>query len=384
MKILEYEFNDSIWVFKKISFDTTMNLIVGDSGVGKTRLLNTIFNLGTSVARSKISGECDWSLLLGIDEKKYCWNVSIKNSEDQTYIEKEYLHIDDQLIIEREAGRFKFNGVILPKLPTNEMSISILREEELIKPLFDGFSKMIRRKFFEDVLARETSIIAVNQNILKKIGKKKDLFEVFKLSGLVGSLNIRLEVLSQYFPEIYEKIITSFKDTFDFIENVSIQDSSNFKQTVSIQEDNDNFKQFVFPGGAPVFCIKERSISEWLRLDELSSGMQKVLLILTDLFSMPKGSIYLIDEYENSLGIGAIDFLPNLVLSEEFDNQLLITSHHPYIINNIPIKFWQLAHRKGSVVSFASGKELEERYGLSKQEQYIQLINDPFYTEGIE
>ncbi len=37
--------------------------------------------------------------------------------------------------------------------------------------------------------------------------------------------------------------------------------------------------------------------------------MQKVLLILTDVFILPEGGVYIIDEYENSLGLNAIDFL---------------------------------------------------------------------------
>lgn len=112
--------------------------------------------------------------------------------------------------------------------------------------------------------------------------------------------------------------------------------------------------------------------------------MQKVLLILTDIFVFPEGGIYLIDEYENSLGINAIDFFPSFILEVEKDIQFIVTSHHPYIINEIPVKNWYVFHRKGTEVVIKHGSELAERFGKSKQKAFIKLINDSFYTEGVE
>lgn len=226
----------------------------------------------------------------------------------------------------------------------------------------------MRRKFFTDVLEKNSGIYAVNQRLLDQIGEKKDLFELYKAD--LG-LNPKLYILQTFFPNIFEKIVTYFKDAFQFIKEVSILDSS-------------KFDLLNVPGRAPIVCIKEISVDKWIRVDELSSGMQKVLLLLTDLFSMPEDSIYLIDEYENSLGVGPIDTLPNILLSEDFNIQLFATSHHPYIISKIPVRNWYIAHRKGSEVTFAYGEELEKRYSVSSQEKYIQLINDPFYSEGIE
>ena len=66
------------------------------------------------------------------------------------------------------------------------------------------------------------------------------------------------------------------------------------------------------------------------------------------------------------------------------NNQFFITSHHPYIINNIPIENWLVFHRKGLQVKIKSGTELKEKFGKSKQKYFLQLVNDPFYKEGIE
>lgn len=116
----------------------------------------------------------------------------------------------------------------------------------------------------------------------------------------------------------------------------------------------------------------------------ISSGMKKVLLILTDLHILPEGGVYIIDEYENSLGLGAIDFFPQFILTFEKDVQFIVTSHHPYLINEIPPSSWYVFHRKGQHVSIRHGEELAAHFSKSKQQAFIQLINDPLFTKGVE
>lgn len=137
-------------------------------------------------------------------------------------------------------------------------------------------------------------------------------------------------------------------------------------------------------GMVPAFCIKEKRVDDWIPMREWASGMKKVLLILTDVFTMADGAIYLIDEYENSLGINAIDFFPAFLTQVEKEIQFIITSHHPYIINDIPPEHWLIFNRRGSQVKIRYGKENAELFGRLKQERFIQLINDPFYKEGVE
>lgn len=367
MQILDYEYKGPGWEFSNVQFQK-INLIVGDSGTGKTRLLNTIFNLGTYVAQGKSGGEGEWKISLKIEDDTYHWNVSKVKEGNKIVIKNEQLILNGTSILERDGDKFNFNKFeSLPKLSKNEMSIYILKEEELIKPIYDGFSRMLRRKFFDDDLKKNSQILFTSEKLLSSIGKAKDLFELYKQDF---PLNVRLYVLSKYFPEIFKDIETFYRETFDFISDIAILDSKNFE---SIE----------LPGGAPIFCIKERNIDRWLRLDDLSSGMQKVLLILTDILSFPSGSIYLLDEYENSLGPGAINFLPSLLSSKEIDLQIIFTSHHPYIISHIPVDHWYVAHRNASQVQFEYGEKLVERYKVSSQEKYIQLLNDPYYSEGI-
>jgi len=134
----------------------------------------------------------------------------------------------------------------------------------------------------------------------------------------------------------------------------------------------------------PVFCIKEKNISQWISSRDISSGMQKIFLLILDTYLLQDSGILLIDEYENSLGINAINFLPDLINSINTKCQFIITSHHPYIINSIPIESWKVFHRNGMHVHITNGIDLKERYSNSSQEYFVQLINDPLYIGGIE
>jgi len=134
----------------------------------------------------------------------------------------------------------------------------------------------------------------------------------------------------------------------------------------------------------PIVLLKERGIKEPVTLSEISSGMQKVLLIITDVLTWPEDMLYMIDEYDNSLGTNAIDFLHSFLADYGGGRQFIVTTHHPLLINAIPLADWFVFHRKGLNITVTRGHELESRYGRSKQQTFTQLINDPLYTEGVE
>lgn len=84
-------------------------------------------------------------------------------------------------------------------------------------------------------------------------------------------------------------------------------------------------------------------------------------------------SLVLIDEFENGLGVNCIDILCELMLSERNDLQLIITSHHPKIINAIDKEKWKIIERDGSVIRNRISQELG--IGNSQYDAYFNLIN---------
>ena len=69
-------------------------------------------------------------------------------------------------------------------------------------------------------------------------------------------------------------------------------------------------------------------------------------------------------------------------MTEKRDLQFIITSHHPYIINNINLNNWKIITRKAGVIKNHNASQLN--IGKSKHEAFTQLINLDEYSDGIE
>jgi hypothetical protein len=375
MKIISYEADagPNDLHFSKMHF-SQLNLIVGDSATGKTRLLNTIFNCGVmAVQRDKLYFG-SWDITFEHQGQLYRWIIQAggEKGDEKVQIEK-IVKVkgdgEEEVLVSRTPMDFIFVDKVLPKLAPRETSITLLHEEDLIKPIHSAFSSIMRRSFFGPDLELAGSFESIPQVFLDKIRKSRNKDDIFPLNlGLSG----RLYILSQYFKDVYGRICKEFMSVFPFVLNYDVLNAEKFGVHM--------------PGICPVFAVQEKHMGQtWVPLNELSSGMKKVLLILTDIFTMPEnGGVYLLDEYENSLGLNAINFFPSILFESGTKSQFIITSHHPYIIGNVPVKSWIVLHRKGKEVLVKQGEALEERYSKSKQKAFVQLINDPFFTEGIE
>ena len=109
--------------------------------------------------------------------------------------------------------------------------------------------------------------------------------------------------------------------------------------------------------------------------------MFRTLTHIAELYLCADDTAILIDEFENSLGINCIDELTSSIVSSDRNLQFIITSHHPYIINNIDISHWKLVTRNGGVVTATDA----EKFGIgkSKHQAFTQLLNLDAYTDGV-
>lgn len=377
MRIIAYECQDMSvqgWHFNRIELGN-VNLLVGDSGAGKTRFLNTIFNLGASAIAKEFSYSGQWDITFQHEDVKYRWFIKTVNNESNqpVVVNEELTKIlgdnSSQPIIQRDERDLIFRGEPQKKLSRRVSSVSLFQDEDEIHPIYEAFSLIQRRKFFEDALLRSFQYEVLPAKLPEQIERERNLKKLFPIDT---GINLRLFLLKEYFPDIFANIKEYYKAVFPLV--VDLQ----------VIEFNKLHPERPMAGLAPVVCIQEEGVSGWIECTQLSSGMQKVLLVLTDMSILPEGGVYLIDEYENSLGVTAMDFLPNFLDTHINKGQFIITSHHPYIINKIPLDDWLIFHRSGSEVKIRRGAEFKARFSKSRQEYFLQLLNDPFYREGVE
>lgn len=372
MKILYYEYSDPTCSYTPIELHA-VNLFVGATGSGKTRFFNTIFSLFSAISAGASLATGKWDVRFEADSKIYRYQVQVDGQIFSSEVLSQLLEGEEQTLVERKDGDVFFSGAKLPRLAYATSTLFTLREDPLVSPVHLAASSFVRRNFSGDELLNAAAVSKMSPEVLAKIDREKDL-NVHSL--LTYPLSVRLKILEKSFKRQYQFVQQAFKQLFPSVTAIEVMTGADFPAY--------NVQMPQVGGDIIVAAIKEKGIQSFTPLPELSSGMLKVLLILTDLALLKKGSVYMIDEYENSLGVNAIDFLPELLLEYQEKIQFLIISHHPYLINNISMKDWFVFGRHGNAVKIKFGDEITERYSRSKQQAFIKLVNDPFYTEGME
>ena len=80
---------------------------------------------------------------------------------------------------------------------------------------------------------------------------------------------------------------------------------------------------------------------------------------LLELALASPGTVIVIDEFENSLGVNCLPALSDLLLDHARELQFILTSHHPYVINNIPSTWWKVVTRQGGVVTVKDAESIQ-------------------------
>jgi hypothetical protein len=168
---------------------------------------------------------------------------------------------------------------------------------------------------------------------------------------------------------MFEKIKKKFLNIFPQVEDLKIEplELSELGDMLVSLTRLDSLKNRAF------IQIKEKNSNVWILEPNISSGMLKSLMYLATIELSPAGSVILIDEFENSLGVNCLDSLTEDLLVNYRDLQFIITSHHPYIINNISPAYWKIVTRKGGVIKVNNAVDFH--ISKTRQKAFIDLIN---------
>ncbi len=376
MRVITYAFKDGPddqWIFSPVNLKN-LNLLVGPTGSGKSRFMNSLFNVAQFIHEGIPFRNGTWDITFQALGSTYRWKYQGSGRDETAHVVAESLcrltpEGEEVALIDRNEQWFRFNGQELPKLSKTSPAIFLLREEELIAPIHASFASFLRRTFDGPELKEACKMANVLPEIVSQLKSKSKTTETLNRFLLHVPLGVRLSLLKENNKSKFDDLVEQYKAVFPSVNALDFKDGSGLPGAPT-------------NGKVPILIISEKGVSHPVVLHELSSGMQKVLLILTDVMTIPEGTVYAIDEYENSLGINAVNFLPAFLSEFGEGSQFLITSHHPYLINSMPMANWSVFKRRGSAVKIESGEELALKYGPSKQDAFIQLVNDPEFSGG--
>jgi len=381
MKLLRLSYQDlsSGLSIDSCEFFLDLNLLVGISGAGKTSILKAISNLKRITNGASING-VKWDVeLLTNDHVRYHWlgefevrkarslikieedEFNNNDGENRVSIIRETLLKDQEVLIARNQEVIEFKHSKTPKLPSYLSCIELFNQEEDVFPVRQEFNKMIFNP-----LKFNISYSAVDK-ILRD-------YEYTSLSELQSSqlpISDKLLITYKKYPDTFEIIKRKFLDIFPQVEDLKIEFLEPFKlgdigMLVSLTP-------IFLLEDLPRIQIKEKNSHVWIVEPNISSGMIKSLMFLATIKLSPDGSVILIDEFENSLGVNCLDTLTEDLLVNYRDLQFIITSHHPYIINNISPAYWKIVTRKGGVIQVHNAADFH--ISKTRQKAFIDLIN---------
>lgn len=357
------------WEFEQIDFSLNLTLLVGVSGVGKTQILESINSL-KDIANGKSINGIEWDINFStVAGNDYIWKGGFSILEEETNLfaraddERETLKptilfeqlLDSKgdLLIDRDLEKIIFDNKKMPKLSSNQSLIHVLEEEPIMREIVEAFNQIT----LKDNTRRDGLFSAFSPKLIPELKGKYNSLEAIKNSN--EYIRIKLLLCSELNLSIFNTIKNRFMDIFPQVEDIKIE-----HRQVEMNRPSANFIM-------PIIAIKEKGVSGWISEHRISSGMLRTIIHISDLFLSSNGAVILIDEFENSLGTNCIDILTDDLIHENKSIQFIATSHHPYIINNIPYEYWKIVSRKGGKIQIRNAASYN--LGKSKQEAFIQL-----------
>ena len=394
MTIRKFQFVDNFrgWTLNEVSF-SAFNLLVGVSGVGKTRILRALQSVRLAgISGARHANGCSWMLELESEGMKFLWTAetslvakeplfqpsdSDEDDERQSvetprFIRERIVRDDEVVLVARSEDEFIFNEAQLPKLKNTESAITLLRDENSIAPI----NRALRRFMFCKNPSSFSGYMPYDAHQLSKIQRRYSDLDALREATGVFTL-VKAYILQEYYQNEFQRIKDNYSEIFDTVNDVRLGKLSELDP--SSAEDAPPFAMDWLAIG-----VKEHEVKGWITTPLLSSGMLRVLVRLIEMEMAPFGTVIIIDEIENSLGVNCLPELTDRFLERSSKLQFILTSHHPYIINNVPSNHWKIVTRKGSTVTVRDEESIPALKTASAHEKFILLMNLKEYEEGIQ
>ena len=363
LKKLSLKNNKTGWNVQDIEFGS-LTLFVGASGVGKTQILRALVRL-SQVALGRSYNGMEWEVSFTQGGHSYQWSGAFEAAdiEEDMYISKEILYdilwekvsVDEQMILDRQGDQIIYKNQQTLKLDRQKSAVNILRQEEDVEPIFSAFGRLYQL----DTNSRSINLSPVMQNQSKALS----LSEIRHLYPRLSAIDKLFLMRKNNLPEFFD-VCDDFCKIFTSIERIDFTTGRYFDERTY-----------------PILQIKERGSDAWILQSEISAGMYRTLSMLVALYLAEDGDVILVDEFENGLGVNCINELAEMFINPESNVQIIMTSHHPYIINTIPYQSWKVVTRNGSTVQIRTADELNIG-AHSKHDAFMQLIQTSAYQKG--
>jgi len=366
IKSISAKDNRTGWNINNVQFNPMLTLFVGASGVGKTKVLNVIKVLAR-IAKGESYNAIEWNVVFEQAGRNYIWEgefdsvdgqaqkiIDLDDTEGRVSIFREQITDNGKVLVKRSSEAIFYKDEKLVKLDNTKSVVALLKGESSIEPIYKGF---------QQCYDLDTTANIISLSTIVDVGKRPLNLTLIKALRMFSPLE-RFFLLHENKLKEFDIICQKFYDIFPNVKEIG------FTLVKSFDE------KFI-----PLLRIREENVAAWIEQLDISSGMWRTLIQIITLVLANDGDVIMIDEFENGLGVNCINELADLIMDPETDVQVIMTSHHPYIINAIPVNDWKILTRNGCDVHVHTAEQLNIGEH-SKHEAFMQLLQTPEYKTG--
>lgn len=344
-----------------------LSLLVGKSAAGKTRILNVITEhilhvLGSRELERGTSFRMQFRVGTSAVSQCYIWKIvtsadsSLQLDSGVRIVEESLTEFGGKIIFRRNASMLSVDGYErVPQIQPNRSVLNVYQANEPFRTIYDGMATM-STTYAQNIAYQPIprDIFKTVQETIARAKVNKQPVREMALQRLHYPLGLLLYLAQEVASAAYEEFMDDLQAIFPDIDEVSLRPSSS---------------------GDNAFYLAIRQGERWITQQDVSSGMMRTMYILATLHLRDDSTVIMIDELENSLGVNCLDEVVDrmMLATVESNVQLILTSHHPYIINNIPVGNWLVVSQNAGIVESRSAEDI----GISTldREHFFELLN---------
>jgi hypothetical protein len=407
MHIQRFEFRDGATGWRLAGADLgAFELLVGRSGAGRTRIVEALrrvqrFGLDAAFA----PGAMTWRLVFGHDGASYEWDGATElGVAREARVLRERLARDGQVLAERTADAITVAGRAGPVPGSAGRAgslLALISDDAGVAQAGHGLRRMVfseREPALSLRCTRETR--ASIEQAIHAISATRASVEATAAEGAepARARSWRAFLAQAAATPSAARFIAPIQELVSRLDKLAWLYAL---QELHATERDDIEALFVrmFPGAAALrafwappgapdaelleLAIRDQGADHWVPASQMAASMRRCLGLILDASFAPPGSVLIIDDLEADLGM---DVLPAVIAhlrsrEDAQGSQVLATSRHPYVIDDVPMSAWKLVRRRGSDVSVEPvtslpGQDAEPRHRAFRELLELAELED--------
>ncbi|MDR2118591.1 MAG: ATP-binding protein [Tannerellaceae bacterium] len=363
----EFDGQSNAWMFKEVTLEK-VNLLVGKNATGKTRTITAISCLANMLAGLQPQLLSSGNYTAEFSDHTDTYRYHLKIAQHKVLSEK--LTVNHVLKVEREADG------------TGELFAEAV-----------GTGQMIRFKIAENQLIVFSKKDTVQHPYLEKlfewaIGLRLYAFgtPLGKDSGFAVSDMNRLQVNPRDTNSVAALFVKGINDFGEEFKNDMIEWMNHIGYHLKDMNVAPNPHAGIMPAGLPLQMIYavEKDRTARIFQPEMSQGMFRALSLLIQIrynIRAKSSTTVLIDDIGEGLDFDRSSGIIKLIVeaAEHNDIQFIMSTNDRFVMNGVPLKYWQVIKRNGSecvMYNYSNSKDVFDKFEFTGLSNFSFLSTD--------